>query len=115
MKAEDRYVEPSGLTGWGAAKKVLQRIEAEDRRALFTHFTKTLGVQSAPALEYGARLLRYYADEADFPSQSARLKQHEVDYIERRVRELLQPYVNAGDRRLARELRGGLAPEVEAA
>ena len=115
MKAEDRYVQSSGLTGWGSAKKVLQRIEDDERRELFTHFVRTLGVQSAPALEYGTRLLRYYADDADFPSQSSKLKQHEIDFIERRVREQLQPFVNVRDRRLSGDLRGGLAPEANAA
>jgi hypothetical protein len=96
----------SGLTGWGAAQKHLDRCKDDDRKALLTALVKLAGVQGAPALEYVTRLMRYYVDEADFPSQSAKLRQVEIDYIERRSKELLRPFVDGNDRRLAEKIRG---------
>lgn len=106
MKRDPNKMPVSGLTGWGAAQKILDRCKEDRRRELLTALVKQSGVQGAPALEYVTRLMRYYVDEADFPSQSARLRQVEIDYCERRSKELLRPFVEVNDARLASTIRG---------
>jgi hypothetical protein len=104
--AEQRDVPQSGLTGWGAARKILLRVQDEERRVLLTSLVRHAGVQGAPALEYVARLLRWHVDEADAPTPPMKLADMERRYCERRAQEAIAPYVAAGDRRLAKVHRG---------
>jgi hypothetical protein len=82
----------SGLTGWGAAQKILDRCKDDERRLVLIQLARQAGLQSAPALEYLTRRLRYHADGGDCPVPSLKLAAAEVRFIETRGRELLVPW-----------------------
>lgn len=82
----------SGLTGWGAAQRQLDRCKDDERRALLVALAREAGVQSAPALEYVARRLRYHADGGDCPVPSLKLGPDTTRFIEDRVIALLRPF-----------------------
>lgn len=91
----------SGITGWGAARKELERVKNPERREVLEALACSAGVQGAPAMEFVAKLLRWLADDGQAPVPPAKLRQHEVAYCERRARELLRPFLEAGDRRMS--------------
>lgn len=104
MRPDERHVPASGLKGWGAAKKVLQRVEKDERRTLLAGLVANAGVQTAPALDYVARLLRWMADEADAPVAPMKLTDAEAEFCRSRCRSLLEPFI--GDPRISEKVRG---------
>jgi hypothetical protein len=84
-----KHVPPrSGLTGWLTAYAVLDRVDDDRQRAALSALVRGLGVQGAPALTYAAQLACWEAGLLkDYQSPKKALKQREVEYIQRRVRE----------------------------
>lgn len=101
-----RTIPDHPITGWNAARSQLERCKNPARRDLLAHLARRSGVQSASGLDYVARLLRYHVDEADLPAPRRALTVQEIKFIEHRVLELLDPYVEDGDLRLAPRLHG---------
>lgn len=83
----------SGLVGWGACQRELDRCKEDERRELLIGLARQSGLQSAPALEYVARRLRYHADGGDCPVPGIKLRPAEVRFIEDRVADLLRPFM----------------------
>jgi hypothetical protein len=94
------------IVGWGAARTILERCDIQARRELLAGLARGAGVQGAPGLDYLARLLRWHADEAPSPIPRKELTGAECRFIERRAVELLEPYAEVEDQRLARKLFG---------
>lgn len=80
--------------GWTAAEAVLKRTVPERRERLLA-LTEASGLQGAPALEFFARLLRWFLDGIDEVPVPAKLKPHEVDAVRARAREACVPIVLA--------------------
>jgi hypothetical protein len=90
---------PSGIVGWGAARKILEHVKDDERRALLAKLCARAGVRGAPGLDYLARRLRWHADDGPWPVPPGRLDRFDIDFIEARARRLLARY--ADDARLA--------------
>jgi hypothetical protein len=88
-KAKLKHPRPaSGLKGWATAYVVLDRVDDDRQRAALSALVRGLGVQGAPALTYAAQLACWEAGLLkDYQSPKKALKQREVEYIQRRVRE----------------------------
>lgn len=102
-KGPEHPCPPSGLKGWEACWRILDRVHDDGRRALLAELCRRSGVQGAAALGFLARMLRWHADGADYPTVPKALGGADAAYIERRAVELLDPYV--GDERVPK-LRG---------
>lgn len=81
--------------GWSAAETVLRRCSSERRRDALLGLVEASGLAGAPALEYFARLLRWYLDGVDDLPIPSKLKPHEVEAVRRRAIELCDPLVRA--------------------
>lgn len=81
---------PSGLSGWGAAFALLDRIESDVERGLLVDVVRGLGVQGAPALEHAAATAMWLCGLAMYRPPRKTLKSSELAYVERRVKEELR-------------------------
>jgi len=88
-----------GLRGWSGAWAVLERVRDERRRDLLADLARQGGMEG-PGLKYLAQMLRFGAGEAEYPTPAKGLSQFEIDLVQRRSRELLEPL--KGDPRLSK-------------
>lgn len=89
----------SGLRGWNGAWAVLERVKHEQRRNLLADLARKGGVEG-PGLKYLAQMLCFGAGEGQFPTPPKALSPFEIELIQARARELLDPL--RGDGRLPR-------------
>lgn len=97
--------------GWGAARSTLERCRDKERRELLASLCRDSGIRGAAGLTYMAAQLRWWADEdrrAPIPRMS--LRAFERALIEKRAVELLRPYMESRDRRLATKVSFPEAP-----
>jgi hypothetical protein len=81
--------------GWAAGVAVLSRCSSTRRRDTLIDLLGESGLSGAPALEYCARLLRWYLDGIDELPIPSKLKAFEADAVRRRARDLAMPLVLA--------------------
>jgi hypothetical protein len=84
-----------GLRGWPGAWAALEKVRAESRRDLLAELTRSGGIEGA-ALKYLAQMLCFKAGEAEFPTPPRRLERFEVELIQARAGELLEPFEGDG-------------------
>lgn len=91
--------------GWAAAWSELDKIDDSAQRVALSDLVRGAGVRGAPALKYCAQLARYNAGlTPEWPSRPEKLRPHECELVESRVREGLLPYA---DRKLFPFLKNG--------
>ena len=84
-----------GLRGWTGAWAVLERVRHDVRRELLADLARTGGMEG-PGLKFLAQMLCFIAGEADYPSLPKALRPFEAEAIERRARELMNPFEGDG-------------------
>lgn len=84
-----------GISGWAAAWSELDKISDDRQRTALSTLVRGAGFRGAPALRYCAELARYKTGLTPSPPVTPeKLKRHEAELVESRVREGLVPYAD---------------------
>lgn len=82
-----------GLRGWASAWAVLERVKVERRRDLLADLARRSGTEGA-GLKFVAQMLCFGAGEGPWPTPAKTLSPFEIERVQERARELLEPFAD---------------------